>query len=214
MVQEKTRLDTRQNYDRLSRWYDSFSSSEQRLTELGLRLLNILPGEKVLEIGFGTGHALIGLASAVGKAGSVYGIDLSPGMIIVARRRARHSGMGGRISMQVGDASRLPFPNNQFQTAFMSFTLELFEIKEIPVILSECQRVLQPGGSLGIVSLAKKDTRAEEIYEWFHFRFPKIVDCRPILIRPLLEAAGFEVGKTVVKRLWGLPVEAVVAKRI
>jgi ubiquinone/menaquinone biosynthesis C-methylase UbiE len=75
---------TRANYDRLSRWYDSFSSSERRFTETGLRLLDPKPDEAILEIGFGTGHALAALA----QTARVWGIDLSPGMLTVTASAA------------------------------------------------------------------------------------------------------------------------------
>ena len=203
---------TRQNYDRLSRWYDSFSASERHFTEAGLQLLDAQLGENILEIGFGTGHALVELADAVGNTGRICGIDLSPGMFAVANHRIRRAGMEGRISLQLGDATCLPFANDHFHAVFMSFTLELFETVEIPPVLAECRRVLQPGGRLGIVSLLKNDTRAVEIYEWFHMHFPVVVDCRPIFVQQVLEAAGFRTGKSEEKQLWGLPVAAVIAR--
>jgi ubiquinone/menaquinone biosynthesis C-methylase UbiE len=210
---EISRLATRQNYDRLSRWYDSFSAGERRITNIGLHQLKIQTGEKVLEIGFGTGHALIDLAVAVDESGKVCGIDISPGMVAVANRRIQRSGMGERIKILVGDATHLPYPCQYFNAAIMSFTLELFDSRTIPVVLAECQRILQPGGRLGIISLLKRDARSVDLYEWFHVHFPKVVDCRPICVRPILEMVGFVVIQTVEKRLWGLPVEAVVAQK-
>jgi ubiquinone/menaquinone biosynthesis C-methylase UbiE len=204
---------TRLNYDRLSRWYDSFSASERRISKTGLSLLKTQPGEKVLEIGFGTGHALIDLARAVGETGNVCGIDLSPGMLSVARRHVRRSNMDGRISLHIGDATHLPFSNDHFQVALMSFTLELFETTEIPIVLAECKRVLIPGGKLGIISLAKKDLRIVKIYEWFHAHFPHVVDCRPILVSQILDFAGYRVIRTLEVSLWGLPVEATLARK-
>jgi ubiquinone/menaquinone biosynthesis C-methylase UbiE len=213
MSQESSHFETRQNYDRLSRWYDLFSSSERRVTKEGLNLLYVKPGEKVLEIGCGTGHALIELAGAVGKEGYVGGVDISPGMVSVARQRVHHSGLDGRIWLKVGDATHLPYSDHQFQVEFMSFTLELFEPIEIPVVLLECWRVLQPGGRLCLVSLVKKDVRPVAIYEWFHLHFPRIVDCRPILAQSLLETAGFEIVQALENELWGLPVGAIVARK-
>jgi|WetSurMetagenome_2_1015567.scaffolds.fasta_scaffold188345_1 ubiquinone/menaquinone biosynthesis C-methylase UbiE len=213
ITQEETFLEMRQNYDRLSRWYDWFSSSERRFTELGLTLLRIQPGEKILEIGFGTGHALIELATAVGERGSVCGIDLSPGMIAVAKRRVQRSGMRGRITIQEGEATHIPFPDQKFQAVFMSFTLELFDSRMIPRVLAECQRVLQPEGRLGIVSLKKKNAPAVKAYEWFQHLFPKVIDCRPILVCQVLEKSGFLVNQAVEKMLWGLPVEIVIARK-
>ncbi len=211
--QEESLIAVRHNYDRLSRWYDWFSSGEHQITKLGLRLLDVQPGEKVLEIGFGTGHALPDLAEATGATGTVDGIDISPGMFSIGCRRVKHSDMSRIITLRLGDATRLPYPDHQFQVAFMSFTLELFSPNLIPVVLAECQRVLQNGGRLGIVSLVKKDDRAVDIYEWFHFHFPNVVDCHPIFVQAVLEKAGFEVSQSVEKKMWGLPVEAVVVKR-
>ncbi len=212
-LQEENLLAVRHNYDRLSRWYDWFSSGEHRITKHGLNLLDVQPGEKILEIGFGTGHALLDLAEATGETGTVDGIDISPGMFSIGCKRVKHSDLSKIISLRLGDATRLPYPDRQFQVAFMSFTMELFDPKLIAVVLAECRRVLQHGGRLGIVSLVKKDNRAVDIYEWFHFHFPKVIDCRPIFIHEFLEKAGFEVVQAMEEKLWGLPVEAVVAKK-
>ena len=58
---------TRSFYDRLSRYYDALSdASEHSFRERGLALLDLKSGESVLEIGFGTGHALVDMKRAVG----------------------------------------------------------------------------------------------------------------------------------------------------
>ena len=197
------------NYDRLSRFYDLFSASERRFSESGLRLLAFQPGERLLEIGPGTGHALAVLA----RTGEVYGIDLSPGMLHTAQLRLARLDLAGRVLLSRGDAIRLPYPQAAFDAAFMSFTLELFSDAEIPLVLAECRRVLRPGGRLGVVSLLKEESPAVRAYEWFHARLPAVVDCRPIYLQPLLQAAGFEPHDSVRESIWGLPAAAVVALR-
>ena len=211
MLRENSHLANRQNYDRLSHWYDSFSASERLITQTGLTLLGAQPGEKILEIGFGTGHALIELVHSVGETGLVCGIDLSPGMIGMARQHIQHIGNKGKIHLQLGDATCLPFSSHQFQAIFISFTLELFAENEIPVVLAECRRVLQHGGRLAIVSLLKNGSRSVMIYDWFHARFPGIVDCRPIFVPQVLETAGFRTNNVVKKTLWGLPAAAIIS---
>jgi ubiquinone/menaquinone biosynthesis C-methylase UbiE len=198
---------TRANYDRLSRWYDSFSSSERRFTETGLRLLDPKPDEAILEIGFGTGHALAALA----QTARVWGIDLSPGMLTVTEHRLRRAGLLDRVTLQLGDATSLPFPDEMFDAAFMSFTLELFPETEIPRVLAECYRVLRPGGRLGLVTLAKKDSRAVKVYEWFHAKMPQVVDCRPIRVESILMANRFDIRQVTEASIWGLPAAAVLA---
>jgi len=202
-------------YDRLSRWYDWVAgSAERRLRALGLRRLEASRGDVVLEIGYGTGAAVLELARAVGPTGRVAGIDLSVGMAGVARRKLTRSGLAPRVDLRVGDAVELPYAADTFDAAFMSFTLELFDTPEIPRVLSECVRVLRPGGRLVVVSLAKRGGRLEHLYERLHDRFPVLIDCRPIPVQELIRAAGLTISTVDGDRLWGLPVAIVSARAI
>ncbi len=204
------------SYDRMSRWYDLLSGkSEKAACQEGLRMLAVKECEKVLEIGFGTGHNLLALAKAVGRSGRVYGIDLSEGMLAVAERRVERAGFAGRVELCCGDAASLPYEADSFQAVFASFTLELFDTPEIPLVLRECRRVLKAGGRVGIVSLSRqgKPNAMRRLYEWAHGRFPNVVDCRPIQVRQSLVAAGFDVQQVALRSMWGLPVEVAVGVR-
>ncbi len=88
----RSKEEARSSYDRLSRCYDLLAGpSEKRLVQIGLRKLDAHPGEKALEIGFGTGHAILALARAAGEAGKVYGIDISRGMLDVAQAKVEQA---------------------------------------------------------------------------------------------------------------------------
>ena len=207
-----SREQTRQNYDRMSRWYDLFASSEKKFTEIGLQLLGVKVGECVLEIGFGTGHSLVTLAQQAGTSGLIAGVELSPGMVEVARKRVATECLERGVQLLQGDGTILPIPSNFFDVVFLSFTLELFSDDEIPVILDECHRVLKREGRLGVVSMAKRDVLACRMYEWGHERWPALLDCRPIELRKHLETGGFRVQALKVKTMWGLPVEIALAR--
>ncbi len=203
-------------YNRLSGIYDWLAgSSETPLMMLGLEMLAAGAGDSILEIGSGTGNALLELANKVGESGIVHGVDLSPGMLQQASERLLHEGTSGRVILVEADGALLPYSSESFSAIFMSFTLELFDTPEIPLVLAECRRVLKPGGRLGVVAMHKTEPpgRVVRLYEWFHDHFPAYADCRPIDSLVLLEAAGFSMVKHEAKSMWGLPVELTVAKK-
>ena len=204
----------RANYNRLSRWYDLVAgSTEKKYREIGLQKLAARQGERILEIGFGTGHCILALAQAVGETGQVCGIDLSDGMLTITEDRLRQAGLLDRVDLRVGDAVHLPFTESDFDGVFMSFTLELFDSPEIPVVLAQCYKALRPGGRLAVVSLIKKPGTAVKIYEWFHEKMPVAVDCRPIYAQSDLTTAGFDIKDTTSMSMWGLPVEIILAEK-
>jgi ubiquinone/menaquinone biosynthesis C-methylase UbiE len=208
----RSRAEAARSYDRLSRWYDALAgSSEKKYRELGLQALDAHAGESILEIGFGTGQCIVALATAVGPQGKVGGIDISGGMRSIAEKRARQAGVSAWVDLRVGDATQIPFEPGSFDAVFMSFTLELFDTPEIPQVLGQCIRVLRPGGRIGLVSMVNPDRPGfpVRLYEWFHARWPAMVDCRPIRTREALLEAGFVIESAQRLMMWGLPVDVI-----
>ena len=201
------------SYDRLSRWYDLIAASEQPFVNEGLVILNVSPGEKVLEIGFGTGHALVELARRVGKSGSVCGIDLSPEMVKRSRSRIEEADLGDRVRLTAGDAVDLPYADRTFDALFMSFTLELLATGDLADLLRECLRVLRNGGRMAVVSLSKEGGPypVRRLYEWARRLAPTLLDCRPIYTARSLEQNGFSLRTVRIRCMWGMPVEIVLA---
>jgi demethylmenaquinone methyltransferase/2-methoxy-6-polyprenyl-1,4-benzoquinol methylase len=207
--------ETSKYYDRIARIYDLMADrSEAPARQAGLDLLAAKPGEKVLEVGFGTGHCLAELAEAVGESGKVYGIDISPGMREQALDKLTQKGLAQRVELTVGDGIHLPYADGLFDALFMSFTLELFDTPEIPHYLAECRRVLKPGGRIAVVGMSKEGKHGVvfHLYEWTHKHFPNFVDCRPIFVAKALEEENFRVVKKQSMDIW-VPVEVVLAEK-
>ncbi len=208
----------RVSYNRLSGWYDVIAgSTEKKYRDWGLEKLSAQPGEKILEVGFGTGHCLVSLAKSVGPTGHVIGVDISDGMLAIAKERLQKEGLSERTDLRLGDAANLDFLEaNSLDGIFMSFTLELFDNPEIPRVLEECQRLLKPGGRVAVVSMTKTNPpgMAVRMYEWFHEYMPNYADCRPIFARQALEQSGFAIQDVSMSSMWGLPVEIVLGKKL
>jgi SAM-dependent methyltransferase len=131
-----------ETYDRLS---DSQFEGGKRLVErLGLH-----GGERVLDVGCGTGRLARYIAERVGPVGSVVGIDPLAERIAVARANA------GSLSFEVGQAEDLSaFASETFDAVCMSAVFHW--VSDKPRALSEIRRVLRPGGRLGVTTLAKE----------------------------------------------------------
>lgn len=210
----RPRLDARRAYNRMSRWYDVFAGSERPFVDMGLRALAMHEGERVLDLGCGTGYALAVWARAVGESGRAVGLDIADAMLSMAKARLAKAGLLPRACLVLGDAAALPFAAGSFDAVFMGFTLELFDTPDIAAVLSECARTLRAGGRIGVVALSREGAgRMAQLYEWAHRRWPHWIDCRPIYAREALEAAGFATMRADRASMWGLPVEIVVAAK-
>lgn len=201
-------------YDRLSRLYDAvFAPIEAPLSDAAIGMLDAQPGERILEIGSGTGRALSRIGWSVGPPGSVLGVDLSAQMLAVsARRLAAPAGLSS-VRLVMGDGRALPLAGGACDAVFMSFTLELFDPQGEMQVLAECARVLRRPGRLVVGSLWRADrpSLAARAYELGHRMFPAVLDCRPIDLDGVLRDSGFEIRRSTTRSLAGIPVRIVAA---
>jgi len=213
---KRSKEEAKNNYNKMSKWYDFLAGhSEKRFRDVGLQKLGIQEGEKVLEIGFGTGYCILSLARLVGDTGKTYGLDISEGMLKITTSRIKKAGLLEKVDLQCADALDLPYPEFYFDAVFVSFTLELFDTPEIPIVLEQCKRVLKKGRRICVVAMSKKEKQGtmEKLYEWLHEKFPKYIDCRPIFVRQSLESAHLKIVDATMMSFLGLDVEIVLATK-
>ena len=209
----QTKEETRHYYNKIAKVYDLLSEeAEKPMREAGLKKLAARPGERILEVGFGTGHYLVEIAKSVGPNSKALGIDISDQMLKHAQDVLAKDGLADCAELRCGDAEQLPYEANSLDAIFFSFTLELFDTPEIPKVLAECKRVLRPGGRLVVVAVSREGKPGVmlNLYEWTHKHFPNLMDCRPIYVRRALEAADFTIKEADVESMW-VPVEIVLA---
>jgi len=186
-------------YAKFSKFYGFIERFEGKLREKGLKLLDLQKGEIVLEVGFGRGTSLVKMARSVGTSGKIYGIDLTPEMVKLAKERVLKEGLMKRIELHEGDAKQLPYKNDMFDAVYIASTLELFDTPDIPIVLREIKRVLKPTGRLCVVSIPKEgreNSLGVKYYEWTHRTFQDFASCRPIYVEDSIKKAGFKIIKS------------------
>ncbi|OPY28794.1 MAG: hypothetical protein A4E28_01318 [Methanocella sp. PtaU1.Bin125] len=119
--------------------------------------LGIRPGERVLDLGCGTGYTSCLMARE--HRADVVAADLRPGMLAWARRRAEKERVTDAIRLVAADAHHLPFREWSFDAAVVESVLVFCDV---PVALAELYRVLKPGGRLGCNELTVVGAEARE----------------------------------------------------
>ena len=189
--------DIKKSYGVVSRFYALVEGIfEKGLRRKGLQLLSVAPGEVVLEVGFGTGYSLREITGSVGENGKAYGIDITPQMLEITRKRLRKAGLMHRVELYGGDARRMPYGDNKFDAVYMASTLELFDTPDIPRVLKEIKRVLKPSGRFGVASMTKEGREGSLFiifYEWLHRKIPKYANCRPIYVEKSVADVGYQI---------------------
>ena len=115
-----------------------------------IRALQLPSGSRGLDAGCGIGSHTLLLAEAVGPAGHVTGLDLSPEFLVRARETAKKRGLSERVSFQEGDMSKLPFDDNTFDWVWSVDCVGYHPALPL-LLLKELAQVVKPGGSVAIL---------------------------------------------------------------
>lgn len=135
-------------------WADLQERLDTQLEPLGeeaMRALAPKPGERILDVGCGSGQTTLSLAKAVEPGGSVLGVDISRPMLDVARRRSE----GGRPTFLEADAQTHSFEPKTFDAAFSRFGVMFFA--DPVAAFANIRAALKPGGRLTFVCWRRPD---------------------------------------------------------
>jgi ubiquinone/menaquinone biosynthesis C-methylase UbiE len=119
---------------------------------VGRRTINGLGlpmGAKVLDVGCGTGASALPAADAVGKNGSVLGVDLASRLLERARAKALAAGLEN-VEFRVGDMTALGHPDGSFDAVVSVFSV--FFVPDMEGLVRELWRMVRPGGKLALTT--------------------------------------------------------------
>ncbi|MFW5873530.1 MAG: class I SAM-dependent methyltransferase [Bacillota bacterium] len=140
-------------------WYDTELGRfvDEVETKVAFDLFQPQPGEKILDIGCGTGNFSIKLAKMGCK---VTGIDISQPMLEEAEKKAEKLNLD--INFKKGDVLNLEFDDNKFDSVFSMAAIEF--IKDLETAFKEIKRVVKPGGKI-LLGTIRKDSDWGRLYE-------------------------------------------------
>ena len=175
-----------------ARFYDAVAflvsfGREKRMRRETVERAGVSPGQSVLDVGCGTGSLTLAAKTAAGSTGQVHGIDPSPEMIDVSRRKAARA--RADIDFRVGVVEDLPFPDKSFDVVLSSLMLHHLPDDLKRKAFAEIARVLKPGGIFFAVDLAAGSHASLGRRLASHF-MPKSQDDLASLT-PVLAEAGF-----------------------
>ncbi|MCO4772810.1 MAG: bifunctional demethylmenaquinone methyltransferase/2-methoxy-6-polyprenyl-1,4-benzoquinol methylase UbiE [Deltaproteobacteria bacterium] len=130
-----------------------------------LREMSPTPDAKLLDVCCGTGDLAFTLAGALGPSGEVVGTDFTPQMITLANEKAGKSDVAAKMSFQVADAMALPFEDNTFDGATVSFGIR--NVVDPTAGLAEMRRVVKPGGKVLVLEFGQPAGLFGMTFRWY-----------------------------------------------
>ncbi|GMR09952.1 MAG: hypothetical protein BMS9Abin28_0773 [Anaerolineae bacterium] len=170
---------------------DSFHPGGLVLTERLGTMLELSPGQRVLDVASGTGASAVFVAEHFGC--EVVGLDYSAELVGQARLRAREAGVEHLARFEHGDSERLPFPDGAFDALICECSFCTFPDKRSAA--GEFARVLRPGGQVGLSDITLNGPLPEELTGLLA-QIICIADALPLdRYEALLEQAGFRIDR-------------------
>ena len=119
-----------------------------------LRVAAVSPGEKVLDVATGTAFLPSQLAAAMGPQGRVYGLDITPAMLVHAAARLAAEGWTERTPLVCGSALAMPVADASFDVALCALGTHHMNV---PTLVAELRRVVRPYGRIVLADVCAND---------------------------------------------------------
>lgn len=155
-----------------------------------IQTVSFCPGQRVLDLGVGTGLSLPLYPSDV----QVTGVDLSRKMLREARKKVQREGLD-QVSLLEMDAAHLAFPDNTFDVVIAAFVISV--VPDPVEVIAEMKRVSKPDGQLIFINHFQSDNRLMARFEkWLSPVCTKIGWRSDLALDDLIQRAALQVERT------------------
>lgn len=180
-------------YDPLCRLLGMAKVHRPLVDQAGIR-----PGQRVLEIGCGTGNLAL-LVKRLHPDAEVVGLDPDPRALARARRKSERKALS--VQLDRGFAEQLPYPDGSFDRVFSAFMFHHLGPDEKERALREVRRVLKPGSSLHLLDLGGEKAPSDGFMARLSHRNELLHDNFGDRIPTLMREAGFADPTEVAHRV-------------
>jgi SAM-dependent methyltransferase len=136
------------------RWWPTFERSAQIVNDRLVEMAGVRAGNRVLDIATGSGEPALTIARAVGPSGRVVAVDMSPGMLAIARERIDAAGLTN-VDLVESDAESLRLDPHSFDAALCRWGLMF--MPDLDGVVRAIHRALKPGGHFATAVWAQAD---------------------------------------------------------
>ena len=180
-------------------WLEFWGLPDPWVYQEAARLASVREGDKVLDVGCGTGFLAIIFKKMVGERGDVKGIDPAPKRLEKARRRAKRERLA--IDFREGTIENIPFADGSFDVVSSTFVFHHLSMALKKEGLREIQRVLKPEGRFLLVDFDRILNPLVGLLAWLAYPFDEGIrlQIRGGLLQ-FLEKEGFSETKVVKRR--------------